>query len=110
MESKLELQKSDEKFIDCGGINLNKEELKYFENIYDAYDLRKSTLQKFSKEVFILFAQIVDYHEEGDHTNYVIKVKGRTKYLVNLQEMKEMGLIDGKVQTISHPQNPNKDY
>ena len=72
--------------------------------------MRKSTLLKFSKEVFILFAQIVDYYELNNRTNYVIKVIGRTKYLVNINEIKEMGLINGKVQTISHPSDQKKDY
>ena len=45
---------------------------------------RKSTLQKFSKDVLIKYMQITDYEEKDSHVAYLITVKGRTKYLVNL--------------------------
>jgi hypothetical protein len=57
---------------------------------------RKSTLQKFSKDVFIQHLEIIDYNESTDkkHVEYIIKVKGRTKYLVNLKDLAELGLIE----------------
>jgi len=55
---------------------------------------RKSTLQKFSKDVFIEFLEIIDWNESEKHVEYIIKVRGRTKYLVNLKDLAENGLID----------------
>jgi hypothetical protein len=55
---------------------------------------RKSTLQKFSKEVFISCFEIIDYKIlKGGHISYVIRVRGRTKYLVNIKDLAEIGLI-----------------
>ena len=45
---------------------------------------RKSTLRKFSKEVFISRVELVDHRRLGEHIAYVIRVRGRTKYLVNV--------------------------
>ncbi|CDW71814.1 UNKNOWN [Stylonychia lemnae] len=55
---------------------------------------RKSTLQKFSKDVFIQKLEIIDYEENDDHVEYYIQVQGRTKYLVNLNDIAENGMID----------------
>ena len=55
---------------------------------------RKSTLQKFSKDVMIKHIEISDYDEKDSHVAYIIKVKGRTKYLVNLPDLETVGLID----------------
>ena len=55
---------------------------------------RKSTLQKFSKDVLIKHLEISDYDEKDSHVAYIIKVKGRTKYLVNLPDLETVGLID----------------
>eukprot|EP00347_Sterkiella_histriomuscorum_P001492 403371827 len=60
----------------------------------EASNGRKSTLQKFSKDVFIQHLEIFDYEEHDDHVEYHIKVLGRTKYLVNLNDLAENGLID----------------
>ena len=74
---------------------LKEEEIKqYYPNGGDDEDeylesQRKSTLQKFSKEVFINRVQIIDHRELGDddHVSYVLKVRGRTKYLVNVGDL-----------------------
>jgi hypothetical protein len=55
---------------------------------------RKSTLQKFSKEVFIRNVSIADYADIDGHVSYIIEIKGRTKYLVSLQDLTKAGLID----------------
>ena len=55
---------------------------------------RKSTLQKFSKEVFISNVEIIDFKElAGGHISYVIRARGRTKYLVNVPDLAQIGLI-----------------
>jgi len=54
---------------------------------------RKSTLQRFSKEVFICSFEIIDYKVLGGHVNYIIRVRGRTKYLVNVRDLADIGLI-----------------
>ncbi len=54
---------------------------------------RKSTLRKFSKEVFISRVELVDHRRLGEHIAYVIRVRGRTKYLVNVKDLAEIGLI-----------------
>ena len=54
---------------------------------------RKSTLKKFSKEVFISRVELVDHRMLGSHIAYVIRVRGRTKYLVNVKDLTEIGLI-----------------
>jgi hypothetical protein len=45
---------------------------------------RRSTLSKFTKDVFIQSVQIVNYEDRDGHIYYVLRVKGRTKYLVDL--------------------------
>ena len=57
---------------------------------------RKSTLQRFSKEVFISSFEVIDYKILGGHINYIIRVRGRTKYLVNLADLAEIGLLSKK--------------
>jgi hypothetical protein len=54
---------------------------------------RKSTLMKFSKEVFISRVELIDHKKIGDHISYIIRVRGRTKYLVNAKDLAEIGLI-----------------
>ena len=54
---------------------------------------RKSTLMKYSKEVFISRVEIIDHRKIGGHISYVIRVRGRTKYLVSAKELAEIGLI-----------------
>jgi hypothetical protein len=54
---------------------------------------RKSTLMKYSKEVFISKVEIIDHRKIGDHISYVINVRGRTKYLVNVKDLAGIGLI-----------------
>ena len=44
---------------------------------------RKSTLSKFQKDVFIQEVKIVNFEECGGHINYILQVKGRTKYLID---------------------------
>ena len=63
-------------------------------NIDSNDENRKSTLQKFSKDVFIQNLEIIDYEENDDHVEYYIQVQGRTKYLVNLNDVAENGLVD----------------
>ena len=48
---------------------------------------------KYSKEVFISRVEVFDHRKIGDHTAYVIRVRGRTKYLVNAKDLAEIGLI-----------------
>jgi hypothetical protein len=48
---------------------------------------------KYSKEVFISRVEVCDHRKIGDHTAYVIRVRGRTKYLVNAKDLAEIGLI-----------------
>jgi len=55
---------------------------------------RKSTLQKFSKDVFIQKLEIVDWFEGDKHVEYIVRVRGRTKYLVNLADLAENGLVN----------------
>lgn len=45
---------------------------------------RRSTLSKFTKEVFIKSISIVNYEERDGHIYYVIRVQGKTKYLIDL--------------------------
>jgi hypothetical protein len=54
---------------------------------------RKSTLMKYSKEVFISRVEIIDHRKIKDHVSYVIRVRGRTKYLVSAKDLAEIGLI-----------------
>ena len=54
---------------------------------------RKSTLQRFSKEVFISSFEIIDFKVFGGHVNYIIRVRGRTKYLVNVRDLADIGLL-----------------
>lgn len=44
--------------------------------------------------MFIEYLQIVDYEENDKHVEYIITVRGRTKYLVNLNDLAMNGLID----------------
>jgi hypothetical protein len=48
---------------------------------------------KYSKEVFISRVEVFDHRKIGDHTAYVIRVRGKTKYLVNAKDLAEIGLI-----------------
>jgi hypothetical protein len=41
---------------------------------------------KFTKDVFIQNLEIINYDKRDDHTTYLIKVIGRTKYL-NIKKM-----------------------
>lgn len=63
------------------------------QNLRTTTGKRKSTLQKFSKEVFINSFEIIDFKILGGHISYVIRVRGRTKYLVNIKDLAEIGLI-----------------
>jgi hypothetical protein len=48
--------------------------------------------------VFIQHLEIIDWTEgEKQHVEYVVKVRGRTKYLVNLKDLAENGLISGEL-------------
>ena len=49
---------------------------------------------KYSKEVFISRVEVFDHRKIGDHTAYVIRVRGRTKYMVNAKDLAEIGLIN----------------
>ena len=69
---------------------------------------RKSTLQKFSKDVLIKHLEICEYDEKDSHVAYIINVKGRTKYLVNLKDLETVGLIDNKsYETCTQTQEGN---
>ena len=56
----------------------------------DAY--RKSTLQRFTKDVFIKGFSIIDFEEKDSHVGYVIRVLGKTKYLVDLMHLESIEL------------------
>lgn len=43
--------------------------------------------------------EIIDWTEGDTHVEYVVKVRGRTKYLVNLRDLAENGLISGELIT-----------
>jgi hypothetical protein len=43
--------------------------------------------------VFISRVELVDHRKLGDNIAYVIRVRGRTKYLVDVKDLAEMGLI-----------------
>ncbi len=44
--------------------------------------------------MLIKYLEVVDYEEKDSHVAYIIKVKGRTKYLVNLSDLEAVGIID----------------
>ncbi len=48
---------------------------------------------KYSKEVFIQRVEVIDHRKIGDHISYVIRVRGKTKYLVSAKDLAEIGLI-----------------
>lgn len=69
-----------------------------YTSLRDEQYQRKSTLKKFSKEVFISRVEIIDNKQLGaGHTAYIIRVRGRTKYLVNVRDMADIGLISKTV-------------
>jgi hypothetical protein len=41
-------------------------------------------MHKFTKDIFIASLQIVNYEDKDGHVTYIIKVEGRTKYLIDL--------------------------
>ena len=44
--------------------------------------------------MFISRVKIEDYCELGNHVQYVMSVEGRTKYLISINDMQALGLID----------------
>jgi PX domain len=47
---------------------------------------RRSTIHQFTKDVFISKLQVAHYEEQDSHVSYIIKVEGRTKYLIDIQQ------------------------
>ena len=40
-------------------------------------------MSKFTKDVYIKYMKIINYEEKNGHIDYIIIVKGRTKYLID---------------------------
>jgi hypothetical protein len=63
-----------------------------FENFPDYKMKERATLNKFSKDIFISSLSVVNYEEKDSHVWYVVRVEGRTKYLIDLQQAQQLGL------------------
>ena len=57
-----------------------------FENLPDYKMKERATLQKFTKDIFISSLIVVNYEEKDSHVSYLIRVEGRTKYLIDLNQ------------------------